>query len=82
MKAKLILFILSGLILSNNVTGREGISPIYWGKAIHENSCIRIGVGAQYKISKVGFQTMIRHQRSNKLVKQVNAARISLFYQF
>ncbi len=44
---------------------------------------VRLGVGAQYKIDEnLGARFMVRHQKGNKVVKNVNSAALGLFYQF
>lgn len=44
---------------------------------------IRLGLGAQYKFSEnVGARFMVRHQKGNKVIKNVNSAGLGLFYQF
>ncbi len=44
---------------------------------------LRLGVGAQYKFdTNVGVRAMVRHQKGNKLIKNVNSVGVGLFYQF
>ncbi len=44
---------------------------------------LRLGLGAQYKFdSNFGARVMLRHQKGNKLIKNVNSAGVGLFYQF
>jgi opacity protein-like surface antigen len=44
---------------------------------------LRLGLGAQYKVHEnVGVRFMARHQKGNQLVKKINSATVSLFYQF
>lgn len=44
---------------------------------------VRLGLGAQYKFSEnVGARFMVRHQKGNKIIKNVNSAGLGLFYQF
>ncbi len=44
---------------------------------------IRLGLGAQYKFdTNIGVRAMVRHQKGNKVVKNVNSANVGLFYQF
>lgn len=44
---------------------------------------IRLGLGAQYKFSEnVGARFMVRHQKGNKIIKNVNSAGLGLFCQF
>lgn len=44
---------------------------------------IRLGLGAQYKLTEnVGARFMVRHQKGNKTVKNINSAGLGLFYQF
>jgi hypothetical protein len=43
---------------------------------------VRLGVGAQYKFdTNFGGRVMLRHQKGNKAVKNVDSAGLSLFYQ-
>ncbi len=44
---------------------------------------VRLGLGAQYKFGEnFGTRLMVRHQRGNKIIKNINSANLALFYQF
>lgn len=44
---------------------------------------VRFGLGAQYNLTEnLGARFMVRHQKGNKTIKNVNSAGLGLFYQF
>lgn len=44
---------------------------------------VRVGAGVQYKFDEnLGARLMVRHQKGNKLIKNVTSAGLGLFYQF
>lgn len=52
-------------------------------KASKAKAGVRVGLGAQYMFcDNVGARVMLRHQKGNKVVKNVNSANLGLFYQF
>lgn len=74
--------------LSTKACGKLAANPVT--KVVQENlsmksakTGMRIGVGAQYKISpNIGARFMVRNQKGNKFVKSVNSAGLGMFYQF
>lgn len=51
-------------------------------KSAKTKTGLRLGLGAQYKFDSNFGARMIRHQKGNKIVKNVNSAGVGLFYQF
>ena len=52
-------------------------------KSSKSKAGIRLGLGAQYKFdTNFGARVMVRHQKGNKIIKNVNSVGAGLFYQF
>lgn len=73
--------------LSTKVTNREeGITvPLDAAtrKLYKAKTGMRVGLGAEYKIDEnVSARLMVRHQKGNKVIKNVNSVGLGLFYTF
>jgi len=62
------------------VTGLQNVSL---KRTSSKKTGLRLGLGAQYKFNEnVGARFMVRHQKGNEFLKNVNSAGLGLFYQF
>lgn len=63
--------------------GKKAALSNEWKNLSKSRTGIRAGFGAQYILdNQFGARLMLRHQRGNKIIKNINSVAAGLFYQF